>query len=323
MDGILSNKDNPKTTPKSREKYCAAVDCKNSCYDSHGHRTKYHFFRFPKKIKQRNRWCNLIKRQHGKDGFSVNSSTVVCSEHFEKEDIIRKLGGRWDLKKGAEPSQFNWTREKPIRKPPKDRIHPESMGADKSATSDLVSILCDHFTDTFPGDPQNPTSDLVSISCDDLTDTSPGDPQTEANVIHEMQAKIATLESKLSICQEKLREEDEEIEILLRQQFSIDKVKHDNSAIMFYTGFPSYEVLISFFHYIEPKISKMQYWKGEILLKESQSYKTDENRMKPGPSRKLNSLDEFFLVLMRLKAGLFVQDLSDRFGISITTVSRI
>ena len=45
--------------------------------------------------------------------------------------------------------------------------------------------------------------------------------------------------------------------------------------------------------------------------------------MKPGPSRKLNSLDEFFLVLMRLKAGLFVQDLSDRFGVSITTVSRI
>ena len=100
MDGILSNKDNPKTTPKSREKYCAAFDCKNSCYDSHGHRTRYHFFRFPKKIKQRNRWCNLIKRQHGKDGFSVNSSTVVCSEHFKKEEIIRKLGGRWDLKKG-------------------------------------------------------------------------------------------------------------------------------------------------------------------------------------------------------------------------------
>lgn len=208
-------------------------------------------------------------------------------------------------------------------KPPKDRIQPESVGADESATSDLVSIQCDHFTDTSPGDPQNPTSDLVSIPCDDLTDTSPGDPQTEANVILEMQAKIATLESKLSICQEKLREADEEMEILLRRQFSIDKVKHDNSAIMFYTGFPSYEVLISFFHYIEPKICKMQYWKGEILLKESQSYQTDENRMKPGPSRKLNSIDEFFLVLMRLKAGLFVQDLSDRFGISITTVSRI
>ena len=117
----------------------------------------------------------------------------------------------------------------------------------------------------------------MSILCDDLTDTSPGDPQTEANVILEMQAKSATLESKLSICQEKLRDADEE----------------------------------------------MEYWKIEILLKQSQSYQTDENRMKPGPSRKLNSLDEFFLVLMRLKAGLFVQDLSDRFGISITTISRI
>ena len=37
------------------------------------------------------------------------------------------------------------------------------------------------------------------------------------------------------------------MEILLRRQLSIEKVKHDNSAIMFYTGFPSYEVLISFF----------------------------------------------------------------------------
>ena len=62
------------------------------------------------------------------------------------------------------------------------------MGADESATSDLVSILCDHCTDTSPVDPQNPTSDLVSLPCDDFTDTSPGDPQTEANVILEMQA---------------------------------------------------------------------------------------------------------------------------------------
>ena len=73
-----------------------------------------------------------------------------------------------------------------------------------------MSILCDHFTDTSPVDPQNPTSDLVSLPCDDFTDTSPGDPQTEANVILEMQAKIATLESKLSICQEKLREAEDD-----------------------------------------------------------------------------------------------------------------
>ena len=49
----------------------------------------------------------------------------------------------------------------------------------------------------------------------------------------------------------------------------------------------------------------------------------DDNRQKPGPSRKLSYLDEFLLVLMRLQAGLFVQDLADRFGISTSLVSRI
>ena len=58
-----------------------------------------------------------------------------------------------------------------------------------------------------------------------------------------------------------------------------------NSAILFDTGFPSYEALISFLKYIPPKLEKMQYWKGERLVKGSQRYKEDENRKKPGPSR--------------------------------------
>ena len=49
----------------------------------------------------------------------------------------------------------------------------------------------------------------------------------------------------------------------------------------------------------------------------------DDNRKKRGPPRKLSYLDEFLLVLMRLKAGLFVQDLADSFGISTSLVSRM
>ena len=58
----------------------------------------------------------------------------------------------------------------------------------------------------------------------------------------------------------------------------------------------------------------MQYWKGEKCLKANQPYQ-EKDKNKPGPSRKLSHLDEFLLVLMRLKAGPFVQDLADRFGI--------
>lgn len=67
----------------------------------------------------------------------------------------------------------------------------------------------------------------------------------------------------------------------------------------------------------------MQYWKGENLVKESQPYQVDDRKCKLGPSRKLSYLDEFLLVLMRLKTCLFVQDLTDRFGISTNLVSRI
>ena len=64
---------------------------------------------------------------------------------------------------------------------------------------------------------------------------------------------------------------EKENEILLGRQFSLDKIKDDNSAILFYTGFPCYEALISFFKYLEPKLGKMQYWKGEHLVRERAS----------------------------------------------------
>ena len=146
-------------------------------------------------------------------------------------------------------------------------------------------------------------------------------PQEESDVVR-LQREIELLRVELADCMEKLIEVEKE-EVLLERQFSLDKIKDDDSAILFYTGFPNYRSLVGFYNFIEPKLQKMQYWKGEKLLKESQPYQTEDNRQKPGPSRKLTYLDELLLVLMRLKAGIFVQDLADRFGISTSLVSRI
>ena len=71
------------------------------------------------------------------------------------------------------------------------------------------------------------------IACDNFIDTSFETPQTEADPILELQAKIAALKTKLANCQRKLREAEEENTILVGQQFSLDKIKHDNSAILF------------------------------------------------------------------------------------------
>ena len=65
----------------------------------------------------------------------------------------------------------------------------------------------------------------------------------------------------------------------------------------------------------------MQYWKGEGIVKESQFYQEDE--LKKVWSIQKSYLEEFLLVLMRLKAGLFVQDLANRLGISTSLVYRI
>lgn len=169
--------------------------------------------------------------------------------------------------------------------------------------------------------------DTVSAAIDEgatsFTDDQDQTDVSDVDKITQLQQKMTLLEVKLADCEEKLVEVKNENEILLSRQFSLDKIKDDNSAILFYTGFPSYKALMSFYEYIEPKLEKMQYWKGEHLIKGSHPYQEDEKRKKPGPSRKLSFLDEFLLVLMRLKAGLFVQDLADRFGISISLVSRI
>ncbi|CAH3040112.1 unnamed protein product, partial [Pocillopora meandrina] len=76
------------------------------------------------------------------------------------------------------------------------------------------------------------------------------------------------LEKQVSTLEEKVLQLEKEKEALLARQFSLNKIKGNNAAMLFYTGFPNYKALMSFYNYIEPKVSKMQYWKGEKLLKE-------------------------------------------------------
>ena len=52
---------------------------------------------------------------------------------------------------------------------------------------------------------------------------------------------------------------EKEDAVLLERQFSLDKINDDNAAILFYTGFRNYETLMTFYHYVEPKLQKMQF----------------------------------------------------------------
>ena len=105
-------------------------------------------------------------------------------------------------------------------------------------------------------------------------------PAQEESDIFKLQQGIELLKVELADIKEKLIEVKEERDILLSGQFSLDKIKDDESAVLFHTGFPYYGAFISFYNFIEPKLKKMQYWKGEKLLKESQPYQVEDNRKK-------------------------------------------
>lgn len=97
--------------------------------------------------------------------------------------------------------------------------------------------------------------------------------------------------------------------------FRIELFVDNDEAIKFYTGFENYQLLIICFNFLGEAVDHLQY--------RGSSINTSEHLDKRGAPRILSPLNEFFLVLCRLRCSLLVQDLAYRFGISHSTVCRI
>ena len=94
-------------------------------------------------------------------------------------------------------------------------------------------------------------------------------------------------------------------------KFCIENISKDEQLITFYTGFPSYASLKSCYDYLGPTVDNLMYWGSK------------DKDVGHGRSRALSSFNEFFLVLVRLRLGLFERDLANRFNVSVSTVCRI
>ncbi|VDH96993.1 Hypothetical predicted protein [Mytilus galloprovincialis] len=96
-------------TKRSRGKQCSVYGCFNFAFLQNGVPSGIHLFHIQKAAlsdkHKRDRWCSLIKRHDGRDGFSLNDNTVVCQNHFRSEDITISLARKkWSLKPGVEPT---------------------------------------------------------------------------------------------------------------------------------------------------------------------------------------------------------------------------
>ena len=107
-----------------------------------------------------------------------------------------------------------------------------------------------------------------------------------------------------------------------RQPFKLRNISADDIKVRFYTGFSSMAALMVCFNFFCAStffVNTLNYWCS------TSASGAPEHQIKStkGRPRLLSPLEEFFLVLVRLRLGLFEQDLAYRFGISQSTVSRI
>ena len=149
--------------------------------------------------------------------------------------------------------------------------------------------------DTSPNTTNEETSEEVPIQ---MTDAGVQVSDESKSVIAELSKKVSSLEEQL--CASKFR---------------LENICEDNNKVLFYTGFPNYTTLKVCFDYLGPAVHKLIYWGSK-----KDSHSTSETH---GKSRLLTPMEEFFMILVRLRLGLFERDLADRFSVSASTVSRI
>ena len=77
-----------------------------------------------------------------------------------------------------------------------------------------------------------------------------------------------------------------------------------------YTGFPSYEVFLAFYEFLGPAVDELTYWGDKEFTRKRQR------------KRKLSSLDQLLLTLMKLRLNLRNRDLGVRLVMSESLVSR-
>lgn len=149
--------------------------------------------------------------------------------------------------------------------------------------------------------PVEPTDETPSEESDEEVPLQVADVGVQAS--DDSQATIVRLSQAISSLEEQLH----------ASKFCLENISDDDVKVLFYTGFPNYATLKICYDYLGPAVDNLTYW-GSKRNCQSTCH---------GRNRSLLPIEEFYMILVRLRLGLFEKDLADRFNVSISTVSRI
>ena len=178
------------------------------------------------------------------------------------------------------------------RKPPTERLPLKPQQLSQKATEHMIT---DIYTE--------PEEDSATIQLQDQL-------KSKDSELRKLQALLDEKETHLKDKEEEIKKLKSQLTI---ERWGVNRFSTDNAHIKFYTGFISFQLLVSLFTCIRPSASNMRsaYYEpvGETLS------------MKGRP-RQMLLIDELFMTLMRLRRGFPEHDLAVRFNISESTVSR-
>lgn len=267
-------------------------------------------FSFPKDPELSVKWRIAIKRQVEDSGpgpvnlWKPSKSSRICHAHFKEEDFKATLSSAYSsnprkarfLKEGIIPSIFPWS--PPVQS--QDEASSQSSNSQSSSPMPSTSSAPQSAPDDFIA-PLNldiggevevhAMVEIVQGASDDNVSPAGTPNATPAAPIDiAIQVQVDSAE-----CGAQTRQTGG-----FRQAFSIKDIKDDPEAVKFYTSFVSYKHFRHVLHCLGPAAYHLDY-----------------------KSRSLDTEDEFFLFMMKIRLNNEDQDLAYRFNISATVVSSI
>ena len=330
---------------------CNLVGCSNSTYrlekwytqlcDVHGLqfgscvcKPPFTLFPFPTERKDpeaRKRWARLVNRktQTGAN-WQPNHRSRICSLHFKDgEPTVAWPDPTVDLGYGHVPSKSR--RDPPKERLPYSEVRKQRKRKRKAAStissleeaehiliedeegSEMVreeGIIEENDKDcepvvkkgTFLAD-HDYTSNTSSIteSCEGCRDAK---------------IQIAEMKAHVNNVNKKLRKQTMKSKCCVSYNVTNVVLKSDKT-VKEYTGVESKEKLECLHRYLDPRVKKMRYWTGskkESSPRASPRAKLERTPQKPGPQRSLSTLQEFVLVLMKLRLALNITFLEAYLG---------
>ena len=154
--------------------------------------------------------------------------------------------------------------------------------------------------------------------------------QESSSSVMELKAENDELRQRINLLEKSKKDLRWELEEARTHRFCFENIKDSNDDVLFYTGLPSSSVFYQLFEYLSPdgmrsnivyRATAQQWATRQGSDPSSASWR--EKDISTGRPPKLSQVNELFLTLVRLRLNLKEHDLSKRFDISLSSVSRI